>query len=139
MLLECSCLITCFCVMVHHVFVTNLWVWSFCFCPTRGCWKVLVAFIGTGISYVSATCVVSQAIPAIVHVYVHVAHRVLSRYLFLSIFDQAAVLVFLALYNQRLLACFYGLYRDTHFICFGDMCSLPNHRCHSQFIYTFML
>ena len=24
-------------------------VWSFCFCPTRGCWNVFIAFIGTGI------------------------------------------------------------------------------------------
>ena len=31
-----------------------------------------MAFIGTGILYVSATFVVCQTIPAIVHVYVHV-------------------------------------------------------------------
>jgi hypothetical protein len=26
-----------------HGFVTNLYVWSLCFCPTRGCWNVFVA------------------------------------------------------------------------------------------------
>ena len=37
-------------------------------CPTRGCWNVFMAFIGTGILYVPVTCVVCQEIPAIVHV-----------------------------------------------------------------------
>ena len=34
--------------------------------------RFFVAFIGTGISCVSARCAVCQAIPAIVHVYAHV-------------------------------------------------------------------
>ena len=62
----------CFCDMLWHGFVTNVWFWSFCFCPTRGCW-CFCGIIGTGIFYVfSATCVVCQAIPAIVLVHVHV-------------------------------------------------------------------
>lgn len=51
-----------------HGFLTELQIWSICFCPTRGCWNVYMAFIGTGILYVPATCAVCQAIPAIVHV-----------------------------------------------------------------------
>ena len=90
-----------------------------------------MAFIGTGIIICLATCVVCQAIPAIVHVHVHVVKSCfcIMQCMF---FDQATGLVFLLLSNQRLLECFYGIYRDRHFICSGDMCSLPSHPGHSS-------
>ena len=123
-----------------HGFLTKLQVWSFCICPTRGCWNVFfMAFIGTGIIICLATCVVCQAIPAIVHVHVHVVKScLLCKFEFVQcsawFFDQATGLVFLYLSNQRLLECFYGIYRDRHFICSGNMCSLPSHPCHSSCI-----
>ena len=52
----------------HHMFVTccACIVWPGIF-PTRGCWNGFYGTIETGIITVSATCVVSQAISAIVH------------------------------------------------------------------------
>ena len=97
-----------------------------------------MAFIGTGIIICLATCVVCQAIPAIVHVHVHVVKScLLCKFEFVQcsawFFDQATGFVFWHLSNQRLLECFYGIYRDRHFICSGNMCSLPSHPCHSYF------
>ena len=97
-----------------------------------------MAFIGTGIIICLATCVVCQAIPAIVHVHVHVVKScLLFKFEFVQcsawFFDQATGFVFWHLSNQRLLECFYGIYRDRHFICSGNMCSLPSHPCHSYF------
>ena len=92
-----------------------------------------MAFIGTGIIICLATCVVCQAIPAIVHVHVHVVKSCFCI-MWCMFFDQATGLVFLLLSNQRLLECFYGIYRDRHFICSGNMCSLPSHPCHSSCI-----
>ena len=53
----------------HHMFVTccACIVWPGIF-PTRGCWNGFYGTIETGIITVSATCVVSQANSAIVHV-----------------------------------------------------------------------
>ena len=98
-----------------------------------------MAFIGTGIIICLATCVVCQAIPAIVHVHVHVVKScLLFKFEFVQcsawFFDQATGFVFWHLSNQRLLECFYGIYRDRHFICSGNMCSLPSHPCHSSCI-----
>lgn len=56
----------------HQMFVTCcaciIWPTYSEFFPTRGCWNGFYGIIETGIFTVSATCVVCQAISAIVHV-----------------------------------------------------------------------
>ena len=84
--------------------------------------------------YVSATCVVCQTIPVIVHVHVHVVKScLLCKFEFVQcsacFFDQAFCFcptrgcwnVFIA---------FIG----TGILCSGYMCSLPSHPCHSSCI-----